>query len=125
MWRPRRSTRITMAILGVLTILAGSAAWSFETEYGGDGPGEIEHLADGTERVYDINDQQVDDEGHQLRTLVFEGTPQEVEAYVEERRSEGRSYLIPGLMIAVGAVLLVGAVFPSFGEVDIDGERAD
>jgi hypothetical protein len=119
MWRPKRSTRITLAILGVLTVLVGTAVWSFETEYGGDGPGETEHLADGTERAYDINEQEVDDEGHQLRTLVFEGTPAEVEAYIEQRRSEGRSYLISGLIIGLGVILVIGAVLPPIGKREL------
>jgi anthranilate phosphoribosyltransferase len=116
MWHPKRSTRIILGIIGVLAVVVGMGAWSFETEYGGDGPGEIEHLADGTEKVYDINDQEVDDEGHQLRTLVFEGTPAEVEAYLEARRNEGRNYLIPALIIGAGVVLILAALVPAFGE---------
>lgn len=120
MWRPKRSTRITLGMVGVLAVVVGMGAWSLETEYGGDGPGEIEHLADGTERAYDINEREVDDDGHQLRTLVFEGTPEEVEAYVEQRRSEGRSYVIPGLIIGLGVVLILAAVFPAFGSSEPD-----
>jgi len=116
MWHPKRSTRIILGIIGVLAVVVGMGAWSFETEYGGDGPGEIEHLADGTEKVYDTNDQEVDDEGHQLRTLVFEGTPAEVEAYLEARQNEGRNYLIPALIIGAGVVLILAALVPAFGE---------
>jgi hypothetical protein len=124
MWHPKRSTRITLGVLGVLTVLVGTAAWSFETEYGGNGPGEIQHLADGTERVYDVSEQEVDDHGHPVRTLVFEGTPAEVEAYIEQRRSEGRNYLIPSLIVAVGAVLIIGALLPAVGSRTTEGRES-
>lgn len=116
MWHPTRSSRITLGILGVLVTVAGLAGWSLETEYGGRGPGEMEMLPDGTVKVYDIDDQHVDAEGHQLRILVFEGTQEEADAWAEQRRSEGRSYLVPALIIAGGAAMLTGAVFPSIGE---------
>jgi hypothetical protein len=116
MWHPSVVMRIILGILGVLALLIGLAAWSFENEYGGEGAGaEMEMLADGTVGVYDVDEQSTDGEGHPGRVLVFEGTQEEVDAWVAEQQSQGRNYLIPGLIIAVGVVLVVGAVFPPFG----------
>ena len=115
MWHPSVVMRIILAILGVIALVVGVAAWSLETEYGGEGPGSMEMLPDGTVRVYDVDEQITDAEGHPAPVLVFEGTQEEADAWVEQRRSEGRSYLIPVLILSVGAVLGVGAVFPSLG----------
>lgn len=118
MWRPSALPRIILGISGATALIVGTGLWGLETEYGGEGgPGnEMEILSDGKVKVYEIDEQQPDEEGHQLRVLVFVGTQDEFEASSAENADQGRNYLIPGLVIAVGAVLLIGAVLPAIGK---------
>lgn len=118
MWRPSVVLRIILGISGVAALLVGMALWGLETEYGGEGGAgsEMEILSDGTVKVYESDEQQVDEQGNQLRVLVFEGTQDEFEVWSAENEVQGRNYLIPGLVIAVGAVLLIGAVLPPIGK---------
>lgn len=113
MWHLRRSARIVMGGLGVLTVLVGLAAWSFETEYGGNAVGGSE-TSNGVTRVFDIDEQSVDAEGHPVTTIVFEGTEAEANAFIERRWSEGRNYAIPVVLMAVGGILFLGAVSPPY-----------
>jgi hypothetical protein len=54
--------------------------------------------------VYDVNE-----EREQARTKVFQGTMQEAAAYIERRRAEGESFLIPGLVIVAGVGSLLSS----------------
>ncbi len=114
MWHPSVVMRIILAILGLIALFAGVAAWSLETEYGGDSTvGSMEFLSDGTVRVYDVDEQVTDAEGHPEKTLVFEGTQEEADAWVAQHQDQGRNYLIPAVIILLGVVLVGSALFPS------------
>lgn len=103
--------RIGLGVVGIVVGLAGLASWSLETEYGGNAVGGSE-MVNGVTRVFDIDEGSVDAEGHPVTTIVFEGTAAEVEEYVNQRWGEGRNYLYPGIVIAVGVLLLIGALIP-------------
>lgn len=122
-WHPTRPIRILMMVLGVFGVLVGQVAWSLETEYGGNGVGGAE-ASNGVTRVFDVDEQSVDAEGHAVTTIVFEGTEAEAREFMEERWNEGRNYTIPVVIIALGGTLVVGAVFPPFGrKPEMQGEN--
>lgn len=114
MWRPTVRTRITLAALGLLVVFSGWVAWDVETEYGGNPVGGAE-TSNGVTRVFDVDEQSVDAEGHAVTTIVFEGTEAEAREFMEERWNEGRNYTIPVVIIALGGMLVLGAVSPPFG----------
>lgn len=114
-WHPTRSIRVLIGVLGVFAVLVGLALWSLETEYGGNGVGGSESF-NGVTRVFDVDEQSVDAEGHPVTTIVFEGTEAEAQAFMEQRWNEGRNYAIPAVTIAIGAILVLGAFLPSFGQ---------
>lgn len=123
MWRPMVRTRITLAALGLLVVFAGWVAWDVETEYGGNPVGGAE-ISNGVTRVFDVDEQSVDAEGHAVTTIVFEGTEAEAREFMEERWNEGRNYTIPVVIIALGGMLVLGAVFPPFGrKPEMQGEN--
>lgn len=105
------SARVALAVIGLVVIMFGLGAWAFETEYGGNGVGGME-LSDGVTRVFDVDEQSVDADGHQVTTIVFEGTEEEAQAFAHKRWQEGRNYLIPGLVIGLGGLLFIGAFMP-------------
>jgi len=55
--------------------------------------------SDGTTRLYAVDEQNLNTEGHPGTCIVLEGTQQEVDAYIANYVAEGRNYLIPGLLI--------------------------
>ncbi len=112
MWHPSTRIRIVLGTVGLLVGLVGLALWSLESEYGGKGVGGSE-TSNGVTRVFDIDEQSVDSEGHPVTTIVFEGTEAGANAYIEQRSREGRNYVVPSLTIGVAALLLVGAVVPA------------
>lgn len=122
-WHPTRSIRILMVVFGVFGVLVGLVAWSLETEYGGNGVGGSE-TSNGVTRVFDVDEQSVDAEGHAGTTIVFEGTEAEAREFMEERWNEGRNYTIPAVIIALGGMLVLGALFPPFGrKPELQGEN--
>jgi len=106
------ATRLTVFALGVLTVLVGLVAWSLETEYGGNPVAGSESTGDGGERVFDLDETRLDNQGQPITTIVFEGTPAEAAEFIRRRHEEGRSYAIPGLVIAVGGIAMVVAILP-------------
>jgi len=92
-------------------VRVGLAAWSLETEYG-SGSNWATESSGGTTRLYAVDEQNPDAEGHPGTSLVLEGTQQEVDAYIANYEAEGRNYLVSGLLIGVGGLLLVSAVLP-------------
>jgi hypothetical protein len=92
-------------LVGLAVGLVGLFAWSFEQEYGSGTNFAIENR-DGTLVVYDV------DEQAGTESPVFEGPAQEAHAYIERRRAEGESFVIPGLIVALGAVLVVAGLLP-------------
>lgn len=98
--------RVLIAVLGLLVAFVGLVAWSIEGEYGSDTNFVVETHHNRPAIVYDVDEQQG------TRTPVFEGSKQEALAYIERRRSEGENFLLPGLIIAAGAMLVVLALVP-------------
>ena len=95
-----------IAVLGLVVAFVGLVAWSIEGEYGSGTNFLIQTHQGGPAIVYDV------DEEEGTRTQVFEGSPREALAYMERRRSEGENFLIPTLVIAAGAVLVMLALVP-------------
>jgi hypothetical protein len=106
--------RVVLAVGGPVVLLVGWAAWSLETEYGGNGViGSA--TSKGITRVFDINEQSLDDELQSVTTIVFEGTEAEARAFMEQRWNEGRNYTIPALILALGGIMVMSAFVPSIG----------
>lgn len=55
------------------------------------------------------------DEQSGTNTPVFEGPEEEALAYIEQRRSVGKDFLAPGLVVAAGAPLVLTAVLVRSG----------
>jgi hypothetical protein len=92
--------------------LAGVVGWVLETEYGGSGPESFMEFDGDTVRIYEIDEQgPLDSEGHSARVLVFEGSQAEADAFAETE-AEDRNYLVPILIIAFGAVIVIVALIP-------------
>lgn len=104
--------RIALAAIGAVVVMFGLGAWALETEYGGNAVVGME-FSNGVTRVFDVDEQSFDAKGHQMTTIVFEGTHEEATAYADARWSEGRNYLIPGVVIGIGALLVIGSLVPS------------
>lgn len=100
-----KSGRAPLVVLGVLVAIAGWIWWSFESAYGSGTNFEVESAGDSV-TVYEIG------ESADARTAVFEGTDAEAQTYIEGRQREGVNLLLPGLLIGVGALLLLRALIP-------------
>jgi hypothetical protein len=100
--------RILLLLVGLAVGLVGLFAWSFEQEYGSGANFGLESR-DGTVVVYDV------DEQAGTESPVFQGSAQQAQAYMERRRAEGESFVIPGLIVALGAVLVLPASSHSEG----------
>lgn len=123
MWHPRRWMRVVLTVGGTLVVLVGLAAWSLETEYGGNGViGSA--TSNGVTRVFDINEQSLDDEHQSVTTIVFQGTEAEARAFMDKRWNEGRNYTIPVLIIALGGIMILAPFVPSFGRSS-DGDQTE
>jgi hypothetical protein len=96
-----RFARIGLIVLGLVAVLGGLAAWSIEDSYG-SGLDYSLMPKDGRTYVYE---EQVGEEP------VFVGSRDEAFEYMEQRRTAGESFVLPGAMIATGAILaVVGAI---------------
>jgi hypothetical protein len=80
-------------------ILVGLAAWSWQSTYGGTEFGGVEINSDGAAQVYDPDGQ-----------VVFEGTEEEAEAFIEDAQGGFGVFLVPGLIIGLGTALVIWAV---------------
>lgn len=109
MCRLSAAARIWFGVIGLAVAIVGLGAWSLETEYGGMSAGVMESSG-GIVRVYDIDEESIDAEGRPRKTLVFEGSEEEALAFDEQRRSETRSYVVPGLIVGGGALIIIGAI---------------
>ena len=98
--------QVLIAVLGLVVAFVGLVAWSIEGEYGSGTDFLVQTHQGGPAIVYEV------DEEKGTRTQVFEGPRREAQAYMERRRSEGENFLIPTLIIAAGAVLVVVALVP-------------
>jgi hypothetical protein len=104
-----KAARVAVVVLGVLVLLVGLLAWSLESEYGSGLNFSME--SDGTvHRVFEVDEQAPAPEDRS--TVVFEGTEEEASAYIQRRRAEGTNLVIPGLILGVGALMVVAALIP-------------
>lgn len=102
-------SRVARVVLGGLVVLVGLGVRSIEAEYGSGLNFGVE--SDGTvHRVFEVNEQAPEPEDRSI--VVFEGTEEEVAAYIARRRAEGTNLVIPNLMIGVGALIVIAALIP-------------
>jgi hypothetical protein len=94
--------RAMLVVFGLILVFAGLVAWGIEDEYG-SGLNFFVVEGPATTTVYEESDG---------RRLLFEGTPQEARAYMERARAARESFLVPSLIIALGAVLVVVGLVP-------------
>ncbi len=105
--------RLLLVVFGSVVVLAGVVGWALETEYGGSGPESFMEIDGNTVRVYEFDEQgPLDSEGHVVRVLVFEGSQSEADEFTKTE-AEDRNYLVPALIIAVGAVIVIAALIPA------------
>jgi hypothetical protein len=96
-----RAVRIGLVVLGVVVVLGGIFAWSIEEGYG-SGLDYSTKPSDEGVAVF---------EASAGKEPVFVGSRDEAFDYMEQERSARVSFVIPGAIIAAGAILvLVGAV---------------
>ena len=99
--------RILVVVLGGVALLVGLVAWGLETEYGGSGPETVMEFDGETAFVYEFSEQgPLDSEGHPVGVLVFEGSQEAANAYTAAE-TEGKNYLVPGLIVAAGAIAIL------------------
>lgn len=107
--RLSRAARVAVGVLGGLVVLVGLGLWILESEYGSESNFSTE--SDGAvHRVIEVDEQAPEPEDR--FAVVFEGTEEEALAYIEQRRAEERNLVIPGLIIGVGAVIIIAALIP-------------
>ena len=99
MQRSSNTNRKALWVIGVVVIVTGLAAWSWQGTYGGTEFSRVEIGPDGAAQVYDPDGQ-----------VVFEGTEEEAEAFIEEAQGGFGVFLVPGLIIGLGAALIILAV---------------
>ena len=96
-----RPVRIGLIVLGLVAILGGVFAWTIEDQYG-SGLDFTLKPRDGQTYVY---------EAQTGSEPVFVGSRDEADEYMEQRRAAGESFVVPGAVIAAGAiVVIVGAL---------------
>lgn len=96
-----RSARIVLVVLGLVVAVGGVFAWTVEDEYG-SGLDFSTRPRDGQTAVF---------EAESGEEPVFVGPREEAFDYMERRRAEGESFVLPGAIIAVGAVLVIVGAF--------------
>lgn len=103
-WHRPWPIRILSVILGFGLFYLGAALWALETEYGGDNPSRKEYI------VYqeEGGPVQVQDE----TGVVFEGTQEEVDQWLESQRGS-RNYTVSILLFAASAILAIIGIAPS------------
>lgn len=99
MQRPSNVNRKALGVIGLVVIVTGLAAWSWQDTYGGTEFAGVEIGPDGAAQVYSPDGQ-----------VVFEGTEGEAEAFIERAQGGFGVFLVPGLIIGVGAALIILAV---------------
>jgi hypothetical protein len=96
-----RRARIVLIVLGLLAVLGGVFAWDVEDEYG-SGLDFSMMPRDGQTAVF---------EAQAGQEPVFVGSRDEAFEYMERKRSAGESFVLPGAIIAVGAILVIVGAF--------------
>jgi hypothetical protein len=96
-----RRARIVLIVLGLVVVLGGLFAWTVENEYG-SGLDFSLRPRDGQTAVY---------EAQAGSEPVFVGSRDEASEYMEQRRAAGESFVVPGAIIAAGAILVIVGAF--------------
>ena len=96
-----RRARIVLIVLGLVAVLGGVFAWTIEDEYG-SGLDFSTRPRDGQTAVY---------EAQAGEEPVFVGSRDEAFEYMEQRRAAGESFVLPGAIIAAGAILVIVGAF--------------
>ena len=96
-----RRARIVLIVLGLLVVVGGLVAWDIEDEYG-SGLDFSMMPRDGQTAVFDAQAGQ---------EPVFVGSRDEAFEYMERKRSAGESFVLPGAIIAAGAVVVIVGAF--------------
>jgi hypothetical protein len=96
-----RRGRIVLIVFGLVAVLGGLFAWEVEDEYG-SGLDFSTRPRDGHTAVFET---QAGGEP------VFVGSRDEAFEYMERRRAAGESFVLPGAIIAVAAILVVVGAF--------------
>jgi hypothetical protein len=105
--------RVGIIVFGVVIGLAGITAWGLEQDAGGGwNAGSIEGEPGGAYTVYEVDENDQGGTEEPVRIVVFSGTEEDARAYFDSR-SQKKSFVVPGLMIAAGAALIIVAVVPS------------
>jgi hypothetical protein len=97
--RSSTANRKALGVIGLVVIVIGLAAWSWQSTYGGTEFGGVEIGPDGAAQVYNPDGE-----------VVFEGTEEEAEAFIEDAQGGFGVFLVPGLIIGLGAALIILAV---------------
>jgi hypothetical protein len=101
--------RVALVLVGIVLLGAGWLAWIQEEKIG-SGTNFLVAVTqgnrmDGSAIVYDV------DEEAGTRTKVFEGSPEEAQEYTAARGAEGKSFVTPGRLFALGGVLLFAVLY--------------
>jgi hypothetical protein len=96
-----RRTRIVLIVLGLVAVVGGLVAWDVEDEYG-SGLDFSTMPRGGQTAVF---------EAQAGEEPVFVGSRDEAFEYMERRRSAGESFVLPGAIIVVGAILVIVGAF--------------
>ncbi len=96
-----RRARIVLIVLGLVVVLGGLFAWTVEDEYG-SGLDFSTMPRDGQTAVF---------EAQAGEEPVFVGSRDEAFEYMERRRAAGESFVVPGAIIAAGAILVIVGAF--------------
>ena len=102
-WRRSGSARVVFGLLGLALIFVGVEAWAWEVEYGGDPDSEVYSVTEGDGEPVQV----YGEDG-----LVFEGTSEEVAAWLRAARGS-RNYTVPILLLVSGVLSLLAGVTPS------------
>jgi hypothetical protein len=99
--------RIGVVALGLLIGFVGLAAWGLEQDAGGGwNAGSIEGDPGGVYTVYELDENDQGGTEEPAKIVKFTGTEQEALAYYDSR-SQNRNFVVPALIIAAGAGLIV------------------
>ena len=96
-----RFARIGLIVLGLVGVLGGLVAWSIEDSYGS---GLDYSLMPREGRTY-VYEEETGEEP------VFVGSREEAFEYMEQKRASGESFVLPGAIIATGAILVIVGAF--------------
>ena len=100
-----RRGRIVLIVLGLVVVLGGVFAWTVEDEYG-SGLDFSTRPRDGQTAVFEA---QAGDEP------VFVGSQDEASEYMERERAAHESFVLPAVIIAVGAILVLAGALTGRG----------